>query len=102
MKVILLVTSACVLSFLLSFGHLHISEARSEPNAPIALPAPPSGKQAKFARCSPQPTPLSEEERNDPQREMTADQVLDGLLGSDDVDGDGICNSADNCIFTPN
>lgn len=34
--------------------------------------------------------------------EQTLQETLDGGLGSLDVDGDGVLNLSDNCIFTPN
>ncbi len=38
----------------------------------------------------------------DPMRELNYRQILDEGLGGEDIDGDGICNIADNCIFAPN
>lgn len=52
--------------------------------------------------CSPQPTPLSETERNNPLRERKGEDILNSGLGTPDWDCDGICNIADNCIFVYN
>jgi uncharacterized repeat protein (TIGR01451 family) len=34
--------------------------------------------------------------------EQTLEETFDGSLGSPDVDGDGVSNSNDNCVFSPN
>lgn len=52
--------------------------------------------------CSPQPKSLSEEEKNNPLRELRLDDILNSGLGTPDWDCDGICNIADNCIFVYN
>ncbi len=63
-----------------------------------------SNKQTPLSTpiCSPLPPPLSEEEKNNPVREDTADEALDAMLGTLDWDCDGICNVNDNCIFVYN
>lgn len=52
--------------------------------------------------CSPQPTPLSEESKNNPGYEPGPEDELNAGLGTLDWDCDGICNNADNCIFVFN
>jgi|GEM_PF-6797243 len=47
-------------------------------------------------------TPSLPELPLDPQRELTACDYLNGGLGSDDIDNDGIKNCDDNCIFDRN
>ncbi|MGH9948307.1 MAG: thrombospondin type 3 repeat-containing protein [Pyrinomonadaceae bacterium] len=51
---------------------------------------------------SPEPTPLSTKEKNNPIVERTSENVLNTILGTPDWDCDGIYNSKDNCIFVYN
>jgi Thrombospondin type 3 repeat len=64
---------------------------------------------AHSAESSPTPTPIPKEENKDVQRhkntqeeEMTAEQALNGGLGSEDFDCDGIINVKDNCMLVYN
>lgn len=79
-------------------------ELMTEPTSPVSRRH--SSKKIASASptpmCSPQPTPLSEEEQNNPFREQTSEERLDGLGGTPDWDCDGICNRQDNCIFVYN
>ena len=74
--------------------------------SPTSTPTDKSKKQkpspTPAGSCSPLPTPLSEAEKNDPLREQTLREMLDGGLGSIDVDCDGVCNAADNCVLVYN
>lgn len=100
MKVIVGVLSAFGLLVTLSVGHFSIFPVSIESDADLAQPTPPTTRP--YGQCSPQPSPLSDAERNDPMRELNYRQILDEGLGGEDIDGDGICNIADNCIFAPN
>lgn len=55
---------------------------------------------------SPSPTPVCPPRRtprpDDPMPEMDLEDALNGGLGSSDVDGDGVRNICDNCMFAPN
>jgi hypothetical protein len=54
--------------------------------------------------CSPRPTPVSQEQRENPLREMNLEEYRDLSSGSRDFDCDGVDNSKDNCqsIYNPN
>lgn len=54
--------------------------------------------------CSPLPTPLSEQERNNPVRDLTLEDVINGFGGTPDFDCDGVCNIKDTCliVYNPN
>jgi hypothetical protein len=58
--------------------------------------------------ASPHPTPTCTPDTSktppddNPFQEPTADELLDGPLGSSDVDCDGVRNSRDNCLLTYN
>ena len=91
MKLIFSVLSTVGLLVALSFGHFRVSEASVNSEAGLAQPTPPTIRPSGL--CSPQRTPSLTGAFN-----MNA--VLDSL--GDDIDGDGICNIADNCIFAPN
>lgn len=53
--------------------------------------------------CSPRPTPVFEEEKNNPLRELTLEDLVDIGVGTPDFDCDGIRNFNDNCpsIYNP-
>ena len=55
-----------------------------------------------FITGSPSPTPICPRPDGDPNEEMDAEDILNGGLGSSDIDGDGVRNICDNCIFAPN
>jgi Thrombospondin type 3 repeat len=99
------------LLFVIFFYYLKISEASSIflPQLTQSSPTPPKSKNEKptvspspTPICSPQPTLLSEEDKNNPLRELTVEEDLDAGLGTTDWDCDGICNSKDNCVFVYN
>lgn len=70
----------------------------------VKAPQPPKSptisnvRPFPIASCSPQPTPLSETAKNDPDyREPSPEE-----LGFNDSDCDGICNRKDNCVLVYN
>lgn len=94
MKVIVGVLSAIGLLVALSFGHFSVSEASVDSSdSGLVQPTPPTIRPSGL--CSPQPTP-----RTHPMGELDFNSVINSL--GDDIDGDGICNIADNCIFASN
>jgi hypothetical protein len=107
MKIVTTFTLGITFLLAISFLFLQDSEARVGSNSGLMQPTPLLDKPIKEVSaprmsCSPQRRPLSEAEQNDPLREDTAEEALDGLLGSEDVDCDGICNRGDNCVLVYN
>ncbi len=52
--------------------------------------------------CSPQPTTLSDKDKNNPLHELDLEDFVNGGLGTPDFDCDGICNLKDNCMLAYN
>lgn len=111
MKIIIASILTLALLSVISFQYLKVSEAAVGSLSQISQPSPtpPESKTEKSyvspsppPSCSPQPTPLSEKAKNNPVRELTAEDALNSGLGTRDWDCDGICNIKDNCIFVYN
>ena len=103
MKIITAFALGIALVFAASFLFLRDSEASVGSLSQITQPTPPPNKPSKeivspTVGCSPQPPPLSEAEKNDPDP-----PIIDPRVG-EDSDCDGICDIADNCIvnYNPN
>ena len=108
MKIITASTLGIAFLFVGSFFLLKTSEASVGSYSQITQPTPPPPNKpiieitSPTPDCLPQPLPLSEKEKNNPVRELTAEEELNAGLGTSDWDCDGICNSKDNCIFAYN
>ncbi len=103
MKIITASALGIALVFAASFLFLRDSEARVISFSQSIQPTPPPNELIKeltspIVSCSPQPPPISDAEKNDPDyREPSPEE-----LGLVDSDCDGICNAADNCLFNYN
>jgi hypothetical protein len=106
MKVVTVFILSVASLAILSVQFLKTSEASGdsfsiyEQFIPPAGPGPQSVEPTPTPSCSPKHT--REEDKNDPNRELTAEEELDAQLGTSDWDCDGICNAKDNCIFAYN
>lgn len=113
MKTIAAVTLALASLLIVAFVSLKVSEASVESFAQSTQSTPPSNKPIEQT-ASPTPeirvTPVTieielEKDRGDPPLdEISALDMLDLLVGSKDLDCDGIPNGDDNCflIYNPN
>lgn len=107
MKIVTASTLGIAFLFVISFVFLNDSEAGVGSYSQITQSTPPLTKPIKVVTsptpaCSPQPTPLSVEERKDRIKELSLEKYLDFGLGNADLDCDGIRNSKDNCIYLYN
>lgn len=100
MKKLIAFTLALALMLIISFQYFNASEASDNLLSQSTQPSPTPNKIEKqnisptpTPICSPLPTPLSEEAKNDPDRRE---------FPVEDWDCDGICNEADNCVFVFN
>lgn len=71
-----------------------IGSAQLPVPTPSVTPAPPAPQQVR--------EPLKKPEVVGGGEGQTLEDALNGSLGSNDVDGDGVRNIKDNCMFAPN
>ena len=109
MKIVTASTLGIAFLLVLSFQYLKASKASVSSPSQITQPSPSSNQPSNVITsptpsCSPQPSPLSENEKYDPMREQTLENLVNGSLGTPDFDCDGICNFKDNClsVYNPN
>jgi len=102
MKIITASALGVAFLFVVSFIFLKTSEASAGFDSQLTQPTPTSNRPTReiispTPVCSPQSESVS-----DPLREESAEDAINGDLGTPDWDCDGVCNSRDNCIFVYN